>query len=896
MQVSRVVALLRSVGLPLILCGLLQAQQPLKPAAEATPRERAEESAPQPAREAATAESEKANAAQRAALNLLGEVDASGGEGRRNENVRMTLIDNNVLKELNTRMGTTATVITDFRVEQGYFGTEFGGQPKAALHVEPNRRRGVHGNANWTHNNSIFSARSFFQAGDVQPARTNDYGFNLGLPLKDGALTLSGAQRKLRGQVNGNVLVPTPEERTPLTTDPATRAMVLRILAAYPDVAPNRTDVNPRALNTNAPQNIDNDRFSAGLDQPLGTGRGQLALRYNFVLQKVEAFQMVGGQNPDTTTRNHTARATWSRAWSAATTVELSAGFERIGSLLVPEETSIGPFLLFSRDLGSIGPGGDIPIDRTQNFYRTAARLRQGRGDHNVTLGYEASRRQVNGYDSLDHRGMFSFRSDFGRDAVANLLWGTPSSYSLGLGHVHRGFRDWTLNVYLGDEWRLTPKLSMTTGLRFQPVTRPREVDNLSTIPYASDWNNVAGTLGFAYRLPAQWGVLRTAYGLHYGEIFPATFLQLRANPPGNIHVTVQAPYMPNPLRDFKPSDLTPNARTSIYQLASDLKTPYVHQYSFAWQLSLPKAAALELGYTGSRSHKLLTMWYLNRARPVPGIPLTTATINERRPDPGYYNVHHIHNGSRGYFDAAKATFRLPRWAGFTLDASYWFSKAIDLGANYTNTASGRDGRATRSPTDFDFQNEMRGLSDFDQPHALQWTLNYATPSLAGRNPWLRRLFGSWQVSSIVLLKSGTPFSVESGADSPGYGNVDGSGGDTPNLVDRSVLGRSIDHPDTSVSRLPLSAFAFFGPGETRGNLGRNTFRKDGVANINAGLSKRWSVGNERTLLLRAESLNFFNHPQFSEPGSDMVSHNFAQITNTLNDGRTFRFTLQFDF
>ena len=140
------------------------------------------------------------------------------------------------------------------------------GQPKAPVHLSPSRATDIHGNAYWSHNNSIFSGRSFFQVGDVQPARTNDYGFSVGLPLwRTANLTLDGSQRKVRGQVNGNVLVPAPDERTPLTDDPATREIVERILGAYPDELPNRTDINPRALNTNAPQAINDDRVGVAV-------------------------------------------------------------------------------------------------------------------------------------------------------------------------------------------------------------------------------------------------------------------------------------------------------------------------------------------------------------------------------------------------------------------------------------------------------------------------------------------------------------------------------------------------------------------------------------------------------------------------------------------------------
>jgi hypothetical protein len=107
------------------------------------------------------------------------------------------------------------------------------------------------------------------------------------------------------------------------------------------------------------------------------------------------------------------------------------------------------------------------------------------------------------------------------------------------------------------------------------------------------------------------------------------------------------------------------------------------------------------------------------------------------------------------------------------------------------------------------------------------------------------------------------------------------------------VLGVSADHPDTSAARLPITAFGPVQPGELTGNLGNNTFRKDGIFNVNAALSRRFLLGADRALVFQVESLNFTNHPQFEEPGIDISGSNFGRITNTLNDGRAFRFTLR---
>ncbi len=835
------------------------------------------------------------DSADRTRLNLLGEVNSEQGEGRRNENVRLTLIDNNVLRELNERLGISATAVKSFQIDRSYWATEFGGPPGRPLHVPASAVPRINGNLHWTHTNSAVSARSFFQVGGVQPARSNDYGATLGLPAWRGAgLTLSGSQTRNKGQVNGNVLVPTIEERVPLATDPQTRAFVQRIMDAYPVAYPNRPDINARALNTNAPQDISNDRASAVLDQKSGDD-GRLTLRYSLVLQDVDAFQLVGGQNPNTTTRNHQSRITWGRSWSPRLTTDFTAGFDRVASQLIPDVTSIGPWIRIGMEVTSIGPPGRFPVDRAGNDFRYGARARYRAGGHSFVFGGDLVRGQINGKELQDHRGRFVFRRDFGRDAITNLRMGRASNYAVAIGDVHRGFRRWQGQVYVGDDWKATSRLTLSMGLRWEPVARPTEVNDLTRVPYESDLNNLAPRFGFAYRLPGRGGVMRGGYGLHYGEIFTATYIQARINPPQNVTVVVQAPDLVDPLARLRPIQIDPNVRSLRFDLAPDLVMPYTHNYNFSWEFELAREWKLDLSYIGSRSHKLLAMFFQNRARPVEGIPQTTRTVNLRRPDQRFFNLLHVTNGSRGYFDAGRATLRIPQWRGLSVSASYWWSKAIDLGGSYLNTAANANRRQTESPSEFDLHGELRSVSNFDQPHAALFNLSYQTSRLARAPRLLRGLLGSWQLSSVALLKSGTPFSVLSGSDAPGFGNVDGSQSDTPILEDVSLLGRSVDHPDTAAQRLPADGFSFIAPTELRGNLGRNTFRRDGIANVNVALSKSWAV-DDNTLLLRVESLNFTNHPQFQDPGADLAQANFGKITNTLNDGRTFRFTLRFTF
>jgi len=830
-------------------------------------------------------------AEQRTRLNLLGQTNVLNGESRRNENVQFNLVDNNLLKELNNRLGTTATIITEFRPELGYYGAEYGNAPKGTLHILPQSKPGIHGRLFLTHLNSVFSSRSFFQVGNVKPARENHYGAELGASVGKTYFSFNGDQQKVRGMVNGNVLVPLASERTPLATDPALAAYVSRILASFPAELPNRTDINPRMLNTNSPQRINSDTGAARLERDLSL-RDRILLRHQLVIQKVVAFQFIKGMNPDTTTRSHASRLTWIHRQNANTIFNVSLGFDRIGSLLVPEKNNLGPRFTVT-GLTEFGPALEIPIDRAENMFRHAFHLRLNRGRHAWSAGYELLRRHLNGYQSDSHLGSFNINNDQGRDAITNLRLGLPTKIFVSVGDTHRRFRNWDQTFYVGDTWQATNSLTVNIGLRYQPVMVPSEAGGLTIFPYKSDLNNFGPTAGLAQRLPGRWGLVRASYTLAYDTIAQATYQQLRFNPPLNLKLVIHNPSLLDPVGTYlrQPQE---SQRKSLYIINPHLVAAYSSQYNFSWQPELGGQWRLQLGYVGSRTPKIIQTWYVNRARNVPGIPLTTATIDERRPDPNLSEVKHILNSSFAWYDAARITLILPRWRGVSIDASYWFSKSIDLGANYSDTASGRS--QYRAQWEFDSHHDLKGLSDFDQPHAMLARISYEIPNGKNGPAGLRLLAGGWNLSAVVSLKSGTPFTVESGSDAPGYGNVDGARGDRPNILDPSILGRTIGSPDTSRQLLPRSAFAFIKPGELAGNLGRNVFRKGKISNINAAVSRRIGLSNGHALQLRAESINLTNTPQFAAPGESLSSPDFGTITNTLNEGRVFRFTLGFEF
>ena len=201
-----------------------------------------------------------------------------------------------------------------------------------------------------------------------------------------------------------------------------------------------------------------------------------------------------------------------------------------------------------------------------------------------------------------------------------------------------------------------------------------------------------------------------------------------------------------------------------------------------------------------------------------------------------------------------------------------------------------------RSQGQYDSLQDRRGHSTFDSPHSLIANYSYDLPALAPANSWPARLLNNWQISGVAMIKSGTPLTLYVGSDAPGFGNVDGSASDRPNILYPAIIGQTVSHPDTAPIMLARNRFSYIIPGDSRGNMAKNALRKARIANWNAALAKQWQVaagGREWRAQFRAEVYNLTNTPQFDEPQRNLSSPAFGKITNALNDGRVFQFSLR---
>jgi hypothetical protein len=858
------------------------------------------------------------------------------GVEERNPNTFIYRIDLNDLRNLITFFrGPNPTYTPEFLAEDNYFGAEYGAP---LLSFQPLRPRTLlrdwHSAVSATHQNSALNARSFFNVGPLLPSRITSYDLAAGGPLISPkvSLLLDFGQIFNSGMVNGNLQAPLASERTPLASDPQTRAIISDLLKAYPAELPNLPSVSLRQLNTNAPRSIVSADGLARLDlKP--NGKTSVAGLYSVSQYSEDPFQLVLGQNPQTDLRSQAAYTDLTQVFSPRTVGQFGFHFDRVRASLLPTRqfnnllAPLGfptvPDILFAggsssqAELAAIGPGIQFPRLRVENRFKMFSNISRTIGRHTLKFGWSTTRSQVNDLQSNTSRGALKFGPNFGRTTVENFLMGTPDLFTITIGNLYRGFRNWEHAVYLEDEFRISPTFSLNMGVRFEVETPPTEVNRL-TDPKMPWQHGIGPRFGFAWN-PGQGRLtVRSGYGISFGSIFPVTYQTTRFNPPSVQVLEINTPSLADALAlaeaapSMKP---IPGAQQALYQLSPDLVLPYTHMYNFALEWALPSQTLVRLAYMGSRTFHLLTQGTYNRPVVVPGIPTTSATINRRRPDQSHGAIYIVESNSIDYYDAAQASIEKRLTHGLTFRAAYTFSKDIDIGGDFTETASGVEVPPETGGSTCERCShvaDQKGLALFDTPHVLTISYVYRLPFFGGSNGWPAAALKGWQISGTTLFQSGVAYHFHTGSDSPGFGNVDGDSQDRPNILNPSLLGKSLDHPDTvtallgagtcrppGADGLPYLHCQYFdtniSPGG-RGNLGMNTFRKDGTANWNAAVGRSFRLPGERSLDFRTQFVNFFNTPQFDKPGVQLAVATFGKITNTVNKGRQVQFTLKLNF
>jgi len=320
-------------------------------------------------------------------------------------------------------------------------------------------------------------------------------------------------------------------------------------------------------------------------------------------------------------------------------------------------------------------------------------------------------------------------------------------------------------------------------------------------------------------------------------------------------------------------ASLTPNS------IDQNLRTAYVQQWNLGIERELHPDLVLELGYIGSKGSKLRRNSNPNQA------VLGAGTVNSRRPFPALGNIALLDSSASSIYHSMQLRLEKRFGSGLSFLSSYTWGKSID---DDSGTSGG--GSARGAQDSYNLKDE-RGLSTFDSRHRLTFSYVYQLPVGAGRHfganwPALPRyVAGGWELSGIVTLMSGRPFTPVISRDNSLTGNIL----DRPDLVGTAEL----DRKDPA---LWFNTSAFVIPPAGRfGNAGRNILTGPGTNTVDFSLLRNHRFKEAHNVQFRAELFNVFNHPNFALPNRTADSAQFGKIFGA-GPARLIQFGLRYMF
>lgn len=858
------------------------------------------------------------------------------GTGTRSATFQTDGIANDDNSENQNRQSVNISTIKEFQVLTNNFTAEFGRGAGAIVLVQTKSgANSYHGEAYWMTTNSALNARTYFQnaAGSrIDPAtgervpniptpksKTHRPGGVFGGPIVKDKLFFFGSYERFwaPGEVSSTIGLIPPEFRTP-RVDPSLpdaaerRSWIQSIIDRYPNVVPNNTVTNPYGYTANVQRTNENQDITTRIDYNISE-RDILYGRYQYGDVLIQNEELVRGQNAKQDHAFQNAGVTWTHIFSPRWSGEGRFGFGRRNMLVGLVDGDNVPIVSFTgtNPPSSIGNAGQYPLARVQNDFQYVYNVATQLGTkHNIRFGTDTRRIQLNENIEQMHRGFWTFSAAGPYSTLENFARGVVQTYQQGFGPKYNGYRTTEVNLYVQDQFRVTPTFSLDLGARFEYVGRPTEVNNLVDLGYGSD-SYIEPRFGFAYAPNWQNGflgkisggqgnlVVRGGYGIFHGRIFQSIFAQggvtVRFNPPQGATLTFADPEMSvaNPLGDYVFQPGPPTAQVVVVNPDPGLHNPYTQQWNLTIERALPWQSGLSISYLGNRGIGFIQYDARNRAQfpvtstvppnyagmnfpgvrfdqidpnlfnanPAPGfISLSQLRTAVRRPDGRYGAIFGIGNNAWSYYNALQVLWNKRLSQGFSGQLSYTWSKNIDTGSEATFVGAG--------DTNFLISETLgargnRGPSRLDQPQRFVASYTYQFPFGRGQSGFIGRLIGGWEMNGIATFGMGNPVTVVLGYDL----NADGIGADRPYLVDPSVLFRSMDNarvdPATgrqySMDQVPTSAFFPnasnvpdrsypFLPGTGAvGSLGRNTFRLHGQKNFDVAFVKNTKLfGKDR--------------------------------------------------
>ena len=849
--------------------------------------------------------------------------------------------------------------IQEFKLETHNYGAEFGRGGGAVVQVTTKSGTNeFHGTVFEFLRNDKLDANNFFNSGRPKPPyRQNQYGGTLGGPIKRDRLFFFGSfeGNNIREKLTRLSTIPEPAQiagdfggRAPIG-DPATQAangartpfpnnripqdrfdpVSIQVLRLYP--APNR----PGSQNFvfNAPRNLDAYKYDAKVDWRI-TDYDTVFVRFSIL----DWFRLEPGSLPmpasggDTNVRTSDAKngvVNWTRAFKSGAMVnEARLAYSRlVGTINTPNTEQLwkqfgfkGTFdradingvpLFQPASYRAVGDRSFAPDPRKQDIRQFVDTFSWNRGKHALKFG--ANIRQTIQYTGITNfaRGVYSFNGQFtrttagtqtGGDAMADAILGLTNNAQLSAVLDNRRI-NWSHEYFIQDNWKITPKLTLNIGMRYEYQSPYVEQNNraanfvidpadsaFGTVIFPRgdsveqrsfrrrDLNNLAPRIGFAYQAGRK-TVIRGGYGIFYlGTFSLPTGATPDYNPPFylqvNIPTAAAAANSAHVIRNgFSPTALNPNVldgRSLAAIWPNSWSDGTMNQWNLNVQHSLPWNSLVSVAYVGSNTvHSALGAVDINQ--PAPG-----AGANEpRRQFPRFADILMIPPLGKANYQALEAKFERRFSQGFSILAGHTFSKTLEGGIGQRTTILAPEKR----------------LSLQHLPHrfftAAVWDLPFGTGRKWLSGGALGQVVGGWQISPIFEAQRGLPFTP-----SVNGNPANTTGGQRPNRLRDGNLPRGERTPERWFDPTAFGVPAQF----TFGNSAANVLEGPGLVNLDVSIARTFRVSERIALDFRSEFFNIFNDAHFLFPNAVVNTAPAGTISETASSARQIQFGLKLRF
>jgi len=606
---------------------------------------------------------------------------------------------------------------------------------------------------------------------------------------------------------------------------------------------------------------------------------------------------------------------------------ELRFGINRTtaSSSIVDTHPGLSISLVPGRPFGTIdiagmsllGNSAVVPLGDFSTVYQVQDQLSRTVGRHTLKFGAEYRRIQSNGPLDFGVNGLYTFQdlSPFGFPVQSNnpalefFLQALPLSY---VGSVpsmsdsDRGYRQSVVSGFAHEFFRVSSRLTLNAGLRYDFYSNPTEVrGRLSVIrdPATDSGPTVgkafAGTpmdllspqAGFAWNIFGDGKtVLRGGTGIFRDQLPVLLFGVNRFLPPFFALDSFVFPTFLDPQNALLTQPL--------YVLSTTYhpKFPYALQYNLNMEREIAPGTILSAGYFGARGNHLP-----REAEQNPFQPASGHRYNPNLPSP----LLAVLTDAQSFYNSFQLSISQKRAHNLSWQAFYTFSHSIDdASANFSIET------VNDPPTSQDIfdRKGSRGRSAFDIRHNFVANVVYELPFGRGSH------FGGWQVSAVASVHSNVPFTPVLSFDNAGLRSLLTS--ERPDLVGNPYTGVCPNGTNVGTPSCWFNptAFAVPAPGQF-GDAGRNILRGPGFAQFDLALQKDFQLREGIKIALGVEGYNLFNHPNFAVPSNTQspltlggngdavfqdatgnLAKNVGRIFTTVGTGRQIQLDARFTF